>query len=103
MRTGKIDGLKCANVDFENQEILVRETLIHGKDWIHETHGSQREIPMSGPVYEALKAQHAATGKPRKFVFCNREGQPLDHNNVTQAGLVSIAGGVGLAKLIVAL
>ncbi|EBA00095.1 tyrosine-type recombinase/integrase [Marinobacter sp. ELB17] len=84
MRTGEIDGLKWANVDFEKQEILVRETLIHGKTEYTKTDGSQREIPMFGPVYEALKAQHAAIGKLSKFVFCNREGQPLDHNNVTK-------------------
>ena len=84
MRTGEIDGLKWANVDFEKQEILVRETLIHGKTEYTKTDGSQREIPMFGPVHEALKAQHAGTGKLSKFVFCNREGQPLDHNNVTK-------------------
>jgi len=84
MRTGEIDGLRWANVDFEKQEILVRETLIHGKTEYTKTDGSQREIPMFGPVYEALKAQHAGTGKLSKFVFCNREGQPLDHNNVTK-------------------
>lgn len=84
MRTGEVDGLKWEHVDFEKREILVRETLINGKAEYTKTDGSQREIPMFGPVYDALKAQHAATGKLSKFVFCNRLGEPLDHNNVTK-------------------
>src|SRR5690554_3585192 len=84
MRTGEIDGLKWEYVDFERREILVRETLIAGQTEYTKTDGSQREIPMFGPVYEALKEQHAATGRLSKYVFCNREGNPLDHNNVTK-------------------
>lgn len=84
MRTGEVDGLKWEYVDFEKREILVRETLINGETEYTKTDGSQREIPMFGPVYDALKAQYEATGKLSKFVFCNRQGQPLDHNNVTK-------------------
>lgn len=84
MRTGEIDGLKWEFIDFERREILVRETLINGETEYTKTDGSQREIPMFGPVYEALKAQHAATAKLGKFVFCNSEAKPLDHNNVTK-------------------
>jgi len=84
MRTGEVDGLKWEYVDFERREILVRETLIQGQTEYTKTDGSQREIPMFGPVYEALKAQYEATGKLSQFVFCNRLGQPLDHNNVTK-------------------
>lgn len=50
MRTGEIDGLKWEHVDFEGQEILVRETLINGETEYTKTDGSQREIPMFGPV-----------------------------------------------------
>ena len=84
MRTGEVDGLKWEHVDFDKREILVRETLIHGQTEYTKTDGSQREIPMFGPVYDALKAQYEATGKLSKFVFCNRLGEPLDHNNVTK-------------------
>lgn len=84
MRTGEIDGLKWEYVDFERREILVRETLIAGETEYTKTDGSQREIPMFGPVYDALKEQRAATGRLSKYVFCNREGKPLDHNNVTK-------------------
>ncbi|MCK7552959.1 tyrosine-type recombinase/integrase [Marinobacter goseongensis] len=84
MRTGEVDGLKWEYVDFEKREILVRETLVHGQAEYTKTDGSQREIPMFGPVYDALKEQYEATGKLSKFVFCNRLGESLDHNNVTK-------------------
>jgi integrase len=38
---------------------------------------------MSHLVYDALKAQHRATGDKSVFVFCNRDGNPLEHKNVT--------------------
>lgn len=84
MRTGEIDGLKWEHVDFLKREILVRETLINGETEYTKNNGSQREIPMLGPVYEALKRQYQATGKLSAFVFCNRAAEPLDHNNVTK-------------------
>lgn len=84
MRTGEIDGLKWEHVDFSKREILVRETRTNGETEYTKNNGSQREIPMLGPVYESLKLQYQATGKLSQFVFCNRAGEPLDHNNVTK-------------------
>jgi len=98
MRTGEIDGLKWANVDFDRREILVRETLIQGETEYTKTNGSQREIPMFGPVYDALKTQYEATGKLSKFVFCNRLGQPLEHNNVTKRVWYPLLQALGLQK-----
>lgn len=39
---------------------------------------------MIGPVVEALRRQFRATGNDSEYVFCNREGKPLEHNNVTK-------------------
>ena len=84
MRTGEIDGLKWRYIDFSTREILIRETIIQGRTEYTKTNGSQREIPMLGPVYEALKKQHEATGNISEYVFCNMQGKPLDHCNVTK-------------------
>lgn len=84
MRTGEIDGLKWKYVDFERRQILVRETLIGGKTEYTKNNGSQREIPMLGPVYDALLAQSAGTYRLSPYVFCNSVGEPLDTNNVTK-------------------
>lgn len=83
MRTGEINGLLWKYVDFERRQILVRESLVKGEMDETKTIGSVREIDMSLPVYEALKAQHAVTGKFSKFVFCNRKGEPIDLDNFT--------------------
>lgn len=85
MRTGEVDGLKWKWVDFEHRLILVRETIVGGlEDEATKTIESHRDIQMSEVVYQALLRQRDRTGKQGKFVFCNREGQPLDHNNVTK-------------------
>jgi len=82
MRPGEIDGLKWQFVDFERRQILVREAWVKGRVEYTKTEGSQREIDMSTPVYEALIAQRAVTGH-LQYVFVNSMGQPLDAKNVT--------------------
>ncbi|WP_027848794.1 site-specific integrase [Marinospirillum minutulum] len=98
MRTGEIDGLQWKFIDFERKQILVRETLIAGETEYTKTNGSQREIPMLGPVFDALKQQKKNTGKVSKYVFCNTEGKPLEHNNVTKRVWYPLLSYLGLTK-----
>lgn len=83
MRTGELHGLKWKYVDFERRQILVRESWIRGESEYTKTDGSQREIEMSQPVYDALMHQRLATGSISEFVFCTATGEPLDTDNVT--------------------
>lgn len=98
MRTGEIDGLQWKYVDFANRLILVRETVVGGEEEYTKTDGSQRDIQMSQLVFDALKAQYAATGRLSKFVFCNRHGAPLDHKNVTNRVWYPLLRHLGLKK-----
>jgi len=82
MRTGEINGLKWKFVDFERRQILVRETIVRGQIEYTKTDGSQREIEMSQPVFDALQAQHKITG-PRGLVFCHQNGEAIDVDNFT--------------------
>lgn len=82
MRTGELHGLKWKYVDFEHRQILVRETWVRRRVEYTKTDGSQREIAMSAPVYEALLEQHERTGN-REYVFCTAKGAPLDNDNFT--------------------
>lgn len=84
MRTGEINGLKWKYVDFNHRLILVRETHVLGEDDYTKTDGSQRDIQMSQPVFDALLRQHQVTGKVSEYVFCNLLGQPLDNTNFTK-------------------
>lgn len=85
LRTGEIDGLKWEYVDFERSLILVRETRVMGEQEDEaKTTESIRDIQCSQVVMDALREQFKATGRLRGFVFCARDGTPLDHNNVTK-------------------
>lgn len=83
MRTGEINGLQWRYVDFDQRQILVRETLVRGKREYTKTDGSQRDIAMSQPVFEALRRQQKASGDLSAFVFCNGAGEPIDLDNFT--------------------
>lgn len=82
MRTGELHGLKWRYVDFERRQLLIRETIVRGEVEYTKTDGSQREIAMSQPVYEALREQQRRTGD-KAYVFCSASGTPLDNDNVT--------------------
>jgi integrase len=85
MRTGEIDGLKWKYIDFDRRVILIRETFIHGEmEENTKTVSSNREIQMSQIVLDALREQEKSTRSLSEFVFCNRDGQPLDANNITK-------------------
>jgi integrase len=83
MRTGEVHGLKWKNVDFGRQQILVRETSSKGRTEYTKNDGSQREIDMSPMVIAALKEQAKETQGQSDYVFCDRDGGPLDAHNVT--------------------
>ncbi|MEO7106017.1 MAG: site-specific integrase, partial [Rhodoferax sp.] len=81
MRTGEVHGLKWKYVDFDLRILRVRETFVLGEDEYTKTDGSQRDIQMSQPVWDALQAQFKVTGKVSEYVFCNQQGLPLDNKN----------------------
>lgn len=95
MRTGELHGLQWRYVDFERRQILVRETVVRGKVEYTKTDGSQREIAMSEPVYEALMEQRLRTGE-HTFVFCTAGGTPLDNDNVTNRVWYPLLSHLGL-------
>lgn len=96
MRSGEIHGLKWKYVDFDRRLILVRETIVGGEEEYTKTDSSQRDIVMSQPVYEALRAQRKATDA-FEYVFCNRAGQPIDTNNFTKRVWYPLLRHLGLA------
>lgn len=98
LRTGEIDGLKWCFVDFEKRQILVRETVVQGKEDSTKTPESRREVEMSQPVYEALMRQKKVSFNKSKFVFCTRTGGVLSHRNITQRIWYPLLNNLGLKK-----
>lgn len=98
MRTGEVHGLKWKYVDFDLRVIRVRETFVLGEDEYTKTDGSQRDIQMSQPVYEALHEQLNATGQVSEYVFCNLLGTPLDNKNFSDRIWYPLLRHLGLQK-----
>jgi integrase len=98
MRTGEVHGLKWKYVDFDLRVIRVRETFVLGEDEYTKTDGSQRDIQMSQPVYDALQEQLKATGKLSEYVFCNLLGTPLDNKNFSDRIWYPLLRHLGLEK-----
>ncbi len=84
LRSSEIDGLPWKNVDFERREVLVHQAYVQGKIVPTKTDGSFRAVQMNQLVFDALQDQKKATGELSDFVFCTRNGQPLQNRNVTQ-------------------
>ena len=84
MRTSEIDGLKWQYVDFARRQVLIRETVVKGRVETTKTDGSQREIEMSQPVFDAFKQQWQVTGGNQDYVFVNAAGKPLEYSNVSR-------------------
>lgn len=90
VRSGEAHGLKWKYVDFERDQVLIRETFQGGRTEYTKTDGSQREIQMSQPVRAALlemcpQGYLEAPGKfADQYVFCTRHGHPIDNSNFTE-------------------
>lgn len=98
MRTAEIDGLQWRFVDFDNRQILIRETLVWGELNTTKTPESRREIDMSSAVENALREQFKVTGKQSRFVFCSPRGAPLDQGNINDRVWYPLLRHLGLAK-----
>jgi len=82
MRTGEINGLKWKYVDFERGLILVREVFSAGESEENaKNETSLRDIPMLPVVREALESHRKVRHPESEYVFCSREGNPLDAHN----------------------
>ena len=84
MRTSEIDGLQWKNIDLPRREIHIREALVNGELGGTKTYGSDRTIQMSDRVYQAFLQQKSLNNGKSDFVFCNRDGGPLDYRLVNK-------------------
>ncbi|WP_018950949.1 site-specific integrase [Thioalkalivibrio sp. AKL12] len=82
LRTSEVHGLQWQFVDFARRELLVRNALVKGELVYTKNDGSFRTVDLSEMVCDALREQYKATGK-HAFVFCGRDGAPLNANNLT--------------------
>lgn len=98
LRSSEIDGLQWKYLDFERRQILVREALVQGRLVGTKTDGSSREIDMCTQVHDCLKLTYDNTPDRSGFVFCTRDGTPLQNRNVTQRVWYPLLRYLSLAK-----
>ncbi len=84
LRTGEVDGLMWDNIDFTNRRINITQSLVKGVLGPTKTTGSTRSVQMSARIYDVLWAHKSVADKTSLFVFSARNGQPLNHKNVTR-------------------
>jgi integrase len=98
MRTSEVNGLQWQYVDFARGEILIRETLVAGHRETTKTPESRREIAIAPVVAAALREQEALSRGRSIHVFCARNGEPLQHQNVTNRIWYPLLRHLGLKK-----
>ena len=83
MRTGEINALEWKHIDFEHDLILVRQSIVKGKLENTKTDGSMRDVPMVPLVRTALLEQRKLVAKDCRWVFAQRNGDPINLVNFT--------------------
>jgi len=84
LRTGEIDGLQWKNVDFDRQQLHITQALVDGELGPTKTKSSARSVDVNKMVISALTDQFQKRKSDSEFVFCNKNGLPLAHRNVTK-------------------
>jgi integrase len=84
LRSSEVDGLKWRYVDFERQQLVVRETRVQSQQQDStKTLGSQRVVQLNSQAFAALQRQWQRTGgDPSALVFQSAKGTPLTYRNV---------------------
>lgn len=99
MRTGEIDGLPWKNIDLERKQIIINQAIVNGKVGKTKTSASNRTIQMNQLVYDALiNHKNNNAHIQSEFVFCTRNGTPLNHRNVTRRVWYPLLNYLGLDK-----
>lgn len=98
MRTGEVNGLEWKHIDFDQDLILVRQTIVKGKLENTKTDGSMRDIPMVPAVRAALLEQRKLVPEDCRWVFAQRNGEPISLVNFTNRVWHPLLRHLGLAR-----
>ena len=84
LRSSEVDGLKWQYVDFERQQLVVRETRVQSQQQDStKTLGSHRVVQLNSQALAALQRQWQRTGPDQQaLVFQSARGTPLTYRNV---------------------
>ena len=80
MRQGELFGRQWGDIDFDGHRIHVRRSLWHGELGTPKSRRSRRAIDMA-PTLEAALHRLSSAERLSEFVFCSRDGTPMDTDN----------------------
>jgi integrase len=107
LRSGEIAGLQWCDIDWSGKFITVRNNLVRGR--IHSTKTDKtRRVDMSDDLLTELsdlkrhrKEEWLSRGENEipEWVFCNREGNPVDMHNVKNRQFFKCLEKAGLRRM----
>ena len=107
MRCGELAGLQWNDVDFNGKHLLVKRQVVWGR--VQTTKGNNTSrIDLSTALLNALKTLkrkrqeewlRKGENEIPKWVFCNRDGNPVDMPNFKTRHFYKCLGKAGLRKI----
>jgi len=89
MRSSEIRGLRWQDVDFKNEEIMVRQRVDEfGEIGPPKSESGIRSIPIPPIVVNCLKELKLKQGKGTDIIFHNDDNEPVNHSSAIRRGLI---------------
>jgi integrase len=84
LRVGEILGLRWQDVDFENKELRIEQSIYRGITGSPKTKGSKRTLPLPEALENALAAhkRHSVRSDEHELVFQTKNGTPCGDTNL---------------------
>lgn len=100
-RLGEALALKWKHIDLERQTLRVEHSLWRGRLVPPKTLASARSIPLGKALIETLKIhrEKSVHRGPDDFVFCKRDGAPLDPDVLRKDVLYPIVDRLGIPRM----
>jgi integrase len=80
LRIGELLALRWRNIDFTNRRLSITHNLWRGRLVSPKTEASRRTLHLPDALAEILQAHRSRScwDSPEDFVFCSKQGKPLD-------------------------
>ena len=99
-RLGELLGLQWKHIDLTGRELRIEQSLWHGQIVPPKTQGSVRTIYFGDVLASALTDHYERTGHrgPEGFVFCRKDGSPLNPDVLRKDVLYPILDRLGISR-----
>jgi len=97
---GEVLGLKWKHVDLEGRILRIKQSLWRGQLVSPKTAASTRDILLGNALGETLKNHHETSSHRGldDFVFCKKDGAPLDPDVLRKDALYPILDRLGIPR-----